>query len=297
MSGLNHMTGVTLDGNGGLLIAAYHNSRVKRLDLDSGIVEFLCGTGFRAFSGDGGPAEEADMDLPVAIVVDSLGRVIIADQANNRIRRVDASDIITTVAGTGKGTGTDPVTMMPNPECIGASLQGSADCFIDGDLLTATLNNPRGQSAEPSGRIAIDANDIIYVADTANNAIRRIDLAGDEMITIAGLGPTEAGYSGDGGPASEARLNKPSDIEVTADGTLYIADTENHCIRTITPDGTISTVAGVCGESGPLKEGKNRLEALFNRPFALTVGPDGNLYVSDTGNNAIRVVYLSAPAE
>ncbi|HEV8324694.1 MAG TPA: hypothetical protein VG389_23960 [Myxococcota bacterium] len=294
-SGLNHMTTVTFDGRGGLLIAAWHNSRVKRLDLSTNIIEFLCGDGLRAFAGDGGPAEKAELDLPVAVVVDSNGNVLIADQANNRIRMIDGSGIIDTVAGTGLGTGVDPVTMMPNPECLGASPTGTADCFIDGDLTVASLNNPRGQAAEPGGRLTIDVNDIIYIADTANNAIRRLDIAGNEMVTIAGLGPDEGGFSGDGGPAVEARLNRPSDLEIEPDGTLYIADTNNHCIRSIDPDGTIDTVAGVCGSTGELKDGDDRRATLFNRPFGLTMGPDGNLYVADTAHNVIRVVYL-APA-
>jgi hypothetical protein len=291
-SGLNHMTGMTLDGRGGLLIAAWHNSRVKRLDLATRELAFECGNGSRSFSGDGGPASIAGLDLPVSIAVDSMGRTIIADQANNRIRRVELDGTINTVAGTGRGAGLDPITERPIPECVGASINGTDDCFIDGDLATATLNNPRGQAADPGGRIVIDGNDILYVADTANNAIRRIDFAGDSMTTIAGLGPAESGYSGDGGPAREARFNRPSDLEVMPDGTIYVADTFNHCVRRINPEGIIDTVAGVCGQTGELQDGQHRLETYFDRPYAIAIGLDGNLYVADTGHNVVRVVYL-----
>jgi hypothetical protein len=291
-SALNHMTGMTYDGNGGLYIAAFHNSRVKHLDLTTRTVTFDCGNGMRSFTGDGGPASMAGLDLPVSVAVDSIGRLLIADQANNRIRRVDLDGIITTVAGTGLGAGFDPVTERPIPDCIGASIDGEVDCFVDGDLATATLNNPRGQAADPGGRISIDANDIVYIADTANNAIRRLDIEGNSLTTIAGLGPLEGGYSGDGGPAELARFNRPSDLEVHPDGSIYVADTFNHCIRVIRPDGIVETVAGVCGETGPLQDGGDRLETYFDRPYGLTMGPDGNLYVADTGHNVIRVVHL-----
>ncbi len=294
-SALNHMTGMTYDGSGGLLIAAWHNSRVKHMDLATRIVKFTCGNGSRAFSGDGGPGETAALDLPVSIAVDSIGRTIIADQGNNRIRRVDLDGTIHTVAGTGLGAGFDPVTSRPIPDCIGASIDGEVDCFVDGDLATATLNSPRGQAADPGGRISIDQNDIIYIADTANNAIRRLDIAGNSLTTIAGLGPMEGGYSGDGGPASEARFNRPSDLEVQPDGSIYVADTFNHCIRVITPDGIVNTVAGVCGQTGRLTDGYDRLDAFFDRPYGLTMGPDGKLYVADTGHNVIRVIDLGHP--
>lgn len=291
-SALNHMTGMTYDGRGGLLIAAFHNSRVKHLDLTTRVVRFDCGNGTRSFTGDGGPAATAGLDLPVSVVVDSTGRAIIADQGNNRIRRVELDGTIYTVAGTGLGAGFDPETGRPIPDCIGASIDGEVDCFVDGDLATATLNNPRGQAADPGGRLTIDADDIVYVADTANNAIRRLDIEGNSLTTIAGLGPLEAGYSGDGGPASEARFNRPSDLEVQPDGSIYVADTFNHCIRVIRPDGIVETVAGVCGQTGPLEDGRHRLETYFDRPYGLTMGPDGNLYVADTGHNVIRVVDL-----
>lgn len=292
-SGLNHMTGMTYDGRGGLVIAAWHNSRVKRLDLVTRTIAFECGNGLREFSGDGGPASEAGLDLPVSVVLDSMGRTIIADQGNNRIRRVELDGTIHTIAGTGAGAGLDPITQRPLRECLGASFDGEVDCFVDGDLSVATLNSPRGQAADPGGRISIDANDIIYVADTANNAIRRIDLAANEMTTIGGLGPLEGGYSGDGGPAVLARFNRPADLEVQPDGSIYVADTGNHCIRVIRPDGIVERVAGVCGENGFLRDGMDRLETHFDRPYGLTVGPDGNLYVADTGHHVIRVVNLA----
>jgi len=296
VSMLNHPTSVTFDGRGDMLIGAWHNRRVKRVNLSSGLLEDVCGTGVAGFAGDGGPAETAQLDLPVNVAVDASGVLFIADQNNNRIRLVDGSDIISTYAGTGLGTPSGPAATPGT--CIGAFEDGTLDCFRDGPIDptapdAALLNNWLTQSALPGGRIALDAAGDLYIADTANNAIRKIDRALAFMTTIAGLGPTEGGYSGDGGPAAAARLSHPTDLEVAPDGTLYVADTDNHCIRAIAPDGNISTVAGVCGTEGAPVDGAKAAEALFKRPFGITLGPDGNLYVADTQNDVVRVVYLA----
>jgi sugar lactone lactonase YvrE len=114
--------------------------------------------------------------------------------------------------------------------------------------------------------------------------------------TVAGSGPDtfdrnfKGGYEGDGGPATEALLKNPTDVAVTKDGVLFIADTHNSCVRKV-EDGEISTVAGVCGERGYDGDGGPADEALLNRPYGIALGPEGNLYIADTHNHRIRVVY------
>lgn len=260
----NHPTNVCFDNNGDMLIAAWHNSLVKRLDLDTGLVVNVAGTGARAFGGDGGPANDARLDLPSAVVVDSQNNVIIADQANFRLRKVTPEGVISTICGSST-----------------AGYTGDG-----GPAADATLRGPRGQAAPPASRIDIDAQDRIYIADTGNHVVRIIDTDGT-IRTVAGTG--EAGYSGDGGPADEAQLNTPSDVEITANGILYIADTMNNVIRKVAPDGTISTVVGT-GERGFSGDGERADAAQLDRPYGVETAANGDLYVADTHNQRLRLV-------
>lgn len=260
----NHPTQVSFDHDGRMLIAAWHNSLVKRLDFSTGRVENVAGTGARAFGGDDGPANSARLDLPSSVVCDSAGNIYISDQANYRIRMVDAAGVIRTICGTGTP---------------GYSGDG-------GPASSAQLRAPRGQSAPPAGRIAIDANDQIYIADTGNHVIRLIDTDGI-IHTIAGTG--EAGYSGDGGPANQAQLNTPSDVAVTSNGIIYIADTMNSVVRVIDPEGIIRTYVGT-GEQGFSGDGGIASEAQLDRPYGIEVASNGTLFVADTHNHRYREV-------
>jgi hypothetical protein len=154
------------------------------------------------------------------------------------------------------------------PEGVISTICGSSTPGYTGDggpAIDATLRAPKGQSAPPAGRIDIDAEDRIYIADTGNHVVRVIDT--DGMIrTIAGTG--EPGYSGDGGPADEAELDTPSDVEVLSNGVIYIADTMNNVIRKIAPDGTISTVIGN-GERGFSGDGEPADAAQLDRPYGV----------------------------
>lgn len=265
----NHPTNVVFDHQGRMIIAAWHNSLVKRLDFTTGLVENLAGTGARAFGGDGGPGNEARLDLPSSVVVDSNGNLIISDQANYRLRILEPNGIINTFAGIGTPGG-------------------------DGDggpAIEAQLNGPKGQSAPPASRIAIDARNRIYIADTGNHRIRLIDEAGI-IRTIAGTG--ERGYSGDGGPALEARFDTPSDVEVAANGTIYVADTMNNVVRVLRPRGdgsgyTIDTFAGT-GERGYAGDGGPAAAARLDRPYGVGLAPNGTVYIADTHNQRIREV-------
>ena len=278
---LNHPTDVTFDLQGRLVIAAWHNSRVKRVDLTTLKIEDIAGTGARAYKGEGVPALTADLNLPVSVVYDPMGNLFISDQANQRIRRVDPSGMIVTVAGSG--------------------MRGFAG--DGGPALMAAFAQPVGQRGQPAGHITRAADGTFYIADTENHRIRRI--SPDNVITtVAGSGIY--GWKGDGGPAIAAQLAYPVDVAIGPEGALYIADTENYCVRKVDAAGLITTVAGECGSCGVTQgpackclssdaacigDGGPALQAHFKRPTGIAFDAAGNLYIADTLNNRIRVVY------
>jgi sugar lactone lactonase YvrE len=261
---LNHPTHISFDKQGRLLIAAWHNSKVKRIDFTTGLAVNIAGTGARAYGGDGGPANAARLDLPSSVVEDSQGGLCISDQANFRIRRVGLDGNINTTCGTGV-----------------AGYSGD-----NGLAIAATIRSPVGQSAPPAGRIDIDAQDRIYIADTGNHVIRLIDTDG-KIRTIAGTGVP--GYSGDNGPATQAQLNVPSDVAVAPDGTIYIADTKNNRVRRVGTDGIITTFAGT-GTQGYSGDGTLARNAKLDRPYGVAIAPSGAIVISDTHNHRIRIV-------
>lgn len=263
---LNHPTNVTFDAEGGMIIAGWHNSKVKRLDLATGLLENLAGTGARSFGGDGGPGSEAILDLPSSVVVDAVGNIMISDQANYRIRLLEPNGTINTICGDG------------TPGYSGD----------EGPAMEAQLNAPKGQAAAPAARIDLDSNDRIVIADTSNHAIRLVDNDGT-IRTIAGTGT--AGYSGDGGLATEAQFNAPSDVAVAPDGSIYVADTMNHAIRKIDTEGIITTFAGT-GQRGFSGDGGPPEEAQLDRPYGVFAAANGDVYIADTHNQRIRQVIL-----
>ena len=277
---LNHPTNVAFNPLGPpnqMVIAAWHNSRVKTVDLDqppdaNGVD--ICGTGKRGFAGNGGPASVATLDLPVAVVFNAAGDMLIADQANQMIRSVDhATGIISTIAGVGHCA--DAVN--PNP------------CVLndEGPAISAGFHFPIGQAATPGGRIAMDPAGNIYVADTENFRVRKIDTAGI-VHTFAG---GSYGVAGDGGPAVEAQLGRVSDVAIGPDGSVYIADTDNSCVRVVSPAGIITTFAGKCGTGGFSGDGGPATAALLDRPYGVEVTSAGDVYVADTHNQRIRIIY------
>ena len=263
---LNHPTHVSFDPLGHLILSAWHNSKVMRMDLTTGWIEPICGTGDRAFGGDGGPAADAVLDLPAATAFDSQGRMYIADQANQRIRMVDQNGMIHTFAG--NGTPGFGGTKAPPP--------------------TREFHFPVGQAAWPTGKIVIDSHDNIYIPDSGNHRLRMIDAQGI-IHTIAGTGVQ--GFAGDGGPALEAELNNPADVDVDKEGNVYVVDMFNHCIRKIDTNGIITTIAGQGQVHGFAGDGGLPTEALLDRPAGIAFDKDENLYIADQGNHRIRVVW------
>ena len=263
----NHPASLSFDNEGDMVVAAWHNSRVERINLATNELSFVAGDGTRSFGGDEAEAVVAKLDLPSSAVVDSEGTIYISDTANQRIRTVTTDGMIHTYAGTGT-----------------AGFAGDGD-----DVLLAQFNNAKGQQAAPSGRLAMGPGQMLYVADTLNQRIRVIDLATDVIATLAGNGT--AGFSGDGGDALSATLFSPSDIAVGADGEVYIADTENSCVRVVSAEGVISTFAGICTEPDYTGDGGPATQARLQKPFGVAVDPSGNVYVADTYNNVIRVIW------
>jgi len=225
-------------------------------------ISTVAGTGVFGFSGDGSAATAARLSGPQDIAVDTFGNVYIADAAGHRIRKITATTgVISTIAGTGT---------------VGYSGDGGA-------ALSARFSSPIG--------IALDKEGNIYVSDVGNHCIRKITASTGLISTVAGTGT--AGYSGDGGAATAARLYSPYDITVDTNGNLYIADVSNHCIRKVTAStGFISTVAGTTspGFSG---DGGAATAARLYQPFSVALDASDNLYITDASNNRIRKVTAS----
>jgi sugar lactone lactonase YvrE len=295
------------------------------MDVRNDEIRAICGTGARSFGGEGGPAEEAVVDLPVATAFDSEGRLYIMDQGNQRIRRIDADGVIRTVVGPlgpylpeGYIQVCSDVEPQPgqaqdcrycleaeaeDPECKGppARPQGFAGEGEEGTL--AFMNQPFSQSAPPAGGMEMGPDDRLYFADTGNHIIRVLNPDGT-VETVAGVAPDlyepgevaektpEGAFEGDEGDALEARFDHPRDVAVDSDGSLFIADTFNSCVRKVDTDGEISTVAGICGERGYEGDGGPATDALLDRPYGVALDAEGNLYIADTYNDRIRVVYF-----
>jgi adhesin/invasin len=308
-SDFNHPTGMLLDPDGRTLyIAAWHNSMIRSVDLETLDIVDECGDGRRAYFGDSGPAETAALDLPTSLAFDPEGRMVIMDQANQVIRRINDDNTIERIAGmcvTRRPGGCAPDAELI--QCPGGSGKLScgdetacgAPCDItyggDGEpALEMRMAQPFGQSALPGGRLLFDPDGNLIFADASNNLIRMID--GDGIVhRIAGTPPdadgVKAGYAGDGGPALDALLRNPVDLALGGDGTLYVTDVDNHCIRAIDPGGTIRTVVGICETQGYEGDGGLASEALLKYPFGIEL--DGNnLYIADMGNSVIRHVVL-----
>ena len=158
------------------------------------------------------------------------------------------------------------------------------------------MYQPFSQSAPPAGRMEMSKDGTLYFCDTGNHRIRALSKDGI-VTTVAGSGPAtfdmnyKGGHKGDGGKATEAQLMNPTDVAVGRHGSLYIADTKNDCIRKVNSKGIITTLAGQCGKRGYAGEGGPATEALLNHPYGVALDADGNLYIADTQNHRVRVIY------
>ena len=258
-------TGIFVDLGGNLLIANARDRRVRRMDGQTGIITTVAGGGIILQSDEEVQAIQASLNRPICIFVDSFGNLFIADEDAHRICRVDGkTGIITTVAGTGE-----------------------ADFSGDGGKATeAGLDNPTS--------IFVDSLGNLFIADTKNHRIRRVDGKTGIITTVAGTG--EADFSGDGGKATEAGLDNPTSIFVDSLGNLFIADTKNHRIRRADgKTGVITTVAGT-GAIGYSGDGGQATETKLNYPYGVFVDFSGNLFIVGYNNHCIwRVEGVAAP--
>jgi uncharacterized protein YjiK len=257
---LDGLRGVAVDAAGNLYIADWVNPRVRKVST-SGTITTVAGSGTYGFSGDGGPATDAGLSSPYGVAVDAAGNLYIADAGNSRVRKVSTSGTITTVAGSGT---------------YGFSGDG-------GPATNAALSSPQG--------VALDAAGNLYIADAHNSRVRKVSTSGT-ITTVAGNGTF--GFSGDGGPATDAGLNSPVGVTVDAAGNLYIADSGNHRVRKVSTSGTITTVAGD-GTFGFSGDGGPATNASLNIPYGVAVDAAGNLYIADPGNSRVREVAASVP--
>lgn len=299
--------GVYLDESSGYIYIADTNNHRIRWFIDGGNIETYAGTGAAGYAGDEGAAVSAQIDTPRGVFARTGGEIVIADNMNSCLREVDNGDVITTITGSG-----DPG--FNHPENI--AMDG------DGNIYIADKDNHRIRKLEPSGKVTTVAgtgsggysgdggaatsaqlnhpNDVfvdsagnIYIADTDNHVIRKVDTVGD-ISTVAGDGTLVPGDSGDNGAATSAKLDSPKGVYVDSSGNIYIADTNNCRIRMVTAaTGVIDRIAGKPGLSSGrcLYEGDGPANAKgLNKPHGVFVDTSGNFYIADTDSHIIRKV-------
>ncbi|MEV7081619.1 RICIN domain-containing protein [Streptomyces sp. NPDC093516] len=250
--------GLLVDSAGDLYIADSGNNRIRKITMADGKIHTVAGTGTATYGGDGLSATAAHLNHPMGLAMDSVGDLYIADYNNHRIRKITTADgKIHTVAGT-----------------------STAGLSPDGTLATAAqLRNPTA--------VAVDSAGDLYIADHANHRVRKVTKADQKISTVAGTGATT--YGGDGGQAASAPLYSPMAVVVDSADTLYIADTNNHRVRKVAADGTISTVAGT-STPGPDGDGGPAVKAQLKSPHGLAVDCVDNLYIADYANHRVRKV-------
>jgi sugar lactone lactonase YvrE len=245
-------SGLARDADGNLYIATVRGNVVLKLDTN-GQLSVYAGTGVGGYAGDGGPATSAQLSIPLGLALDHRGNLFIADNVYNVIRRVDAqSGIITTVAGNG-------------------TLGYAGD---NGPATKASLNSPYG--------VAVDAFGNLLIADATNNVIRRVDSGTGIITTVAGDFAHGGTFSGDGGPATSASLNRPQAVAVDSAGNFFFADTGNSCVRRV--DATthvITTVAGQSQLAGDTGDGGPATSATLTLPVAVFLDSFDNLFISE----------------
>jgi sugar lactone lactonase YvrE len=304
--------GVALDAAGNVYIADAGNSRIRKVGAN-GVITTVAGTNSAGYSGDGGAAINASLHDPMGVAVDSAGDLYIADNGNNRIRKVGANGIITTVAGTNSdgysgdgGAAINAKLFVPT----GVAVDGSGNLYIadqgnsrirkvgtngvittvagtnaygfsgdGGAAINAQLNFPFGVTVDPTGQL--------FIGDSANGRIRKVDTNG-VITTVAG-----GGTGGDGGAATNASLHDPCGLALDAFGDLLIADVNNYRIRMVGTNGIINTVAGnvLTGYNG---DGGAPTKTSLGPAYGLAVDPLGNIYIADTSEQRIRKALLDA---
>jgi DNA-binding beta-propeller fold protein YncE len=255
---LNNPFDLAFDPAGNLCFSDTFNHCIRRIDARSGVISTIAGTGEKGFSGDGGPAKQAQMNEPYGIVIDCAGNIYVADRLNRRVRRIDSTTgVISTLAGDGAG-------------------KFSGD---GGQSAQAGL-------AEPNG-LALDRTHCrLFIADVADHRVRVIDLTSGVITTFAGTG--NGRHAGDGGPATSADIFGARAVALAPDDSLYILERQGSSLRRVR-DGVIETVAGN-GTRGYAGDDHDAGHAVFNAPKEMAIDPAGNVFIVDTENHAIRLI-------
>ena len=269
---LNLPSTVALDGAGNMLIADRGHNRIREVNAVTTRISTLAGNGTATFAGDGLASTNGTVSLsaPWGVALDGAGNVYIADTGNNRVRVISASTgIITTFAGNGT-----------------AGDSNGGQVGDNGPASAANLNQPEG--------VSVDAGGNLYIADTGNHRIRRVDANTGIIITVAGNGTTNpttgaGGYSGDGGQATAAALNFPLAVAFDGAGDMLIPDSANNVVRMVNSSGIIGTFAGT-GTAGDTGDGGAANLATLANPSGVAIDPAGNVYITDTQNSSIRKV-------
>jgi gliding motility-associated-like protein len=251
----NQTAHCVVDASGNIYITDYNNNRIRKVST-TGIVTTYAGTGIGGYSGDGGPATAAKINHPNGLDIDAAGNLFFADQYNNVIRKISSSGVISTFAGTG---------------IFGYSGDG-------GPATAAKL----GQATN----VKLGSAGDLYITDYSNNRVRKVD-GGGVITTVVGTGV--AGFSGDGGPATNAKIHQPVALMFDIAENLYVVDQLNQCVRKVTPAGIISSIigngiAGYAGDGGPASS------ASLNIPGGINIDTSGNIYLCDCYNNVIRKI-------
>lgn len=307
--------GVVFDNIGNIYIADCYNNRIRKVSIITGNISTIAGTvagnGNGGYSGDGGSAIVAKLNSPYGVAVDGNGSIYIAD-ANARIRKIEPSGNISTIAGNGmRGFSGDggPATAAQLSGSYGIAVDEGSNLFISdwgnnrirkvntAGIITTIAGGNTSQIYQPRG-IAVDKEGNVYIAEDHGYVVLKLNTSGIISV-VAGTGT--AGYSGDGGAATSAKLCFPFGVAVDNHGNIFIADAGNNVVRKVNSLGIISTVAGsgfgagtntipANGGGGYSGDGGQATSAKFWGPNSVAVDGSGNLFISDGGNNVIRRV-------
>ena len=303
---LTRPSAVALDSGNNVYIAAADNT-VRVVLASNGNIMRVAGTGVASHTGDGGAATSATLSNPSGVAVDAAQNIYIADTGNNVVRVVGAeSGVILPMTPPGflnapQGLATDAQSNLyiadTGNNIVRVISQKTGYINVVAGTGTSGYSGDTGQAAAaklkaPAG-VTVDANGNVYIADTGNNVVRKVTAATGVITTIAGTGT--AGNTGDGGAATSATLNGPSQIAVDAAGDVYVACSGSSSVRMISASGTISTVAGT-GTSGHTGDGGLANAAAFAAPTGVALDPASAMYIADTGNNVLRKVITATTA-
>ncbi len=310
---MNASRGVVFDAFGNLYIASGGNNRIRKVNT-SGIISTFAGNGAGGSAGDGGQATAAEINTPYDVTTDAAGNVYIVETNGYRIRKVNTSGIISTVAGNGHNGYTGDggqATAAEIDEPLGVAVDASGNVYIailgtrvrlvntSGVISTLAGNGTAGFSGDGGQATAAEINQIyglcldasgnVYIADVNNRRVRKVNTSG-VISTFAGNG--NAGNAGNGGQATAAEVYAPTGLKADASGNIYITDELEARVRKVNTSGVISAVAGVNNE-GYSGDGGQATVAELNNPYKIAFDNSGNLYIGDEANNRVRVVYLT----